>query len=144
MRAPSLDLKKKSKGAVMVETTLIAVVFLTMLFGAFDFAQFLFIHQALVERARYVARWGALADPTNTSAITDMMLYNQSTDPPAGTAGYLGLTASNVTVSTPGSGTADYRLTLLISNYSYSMFSPFIAGSYTGPNISVSVPLGQN
>jgi Flp pilus assembly protein TadG len=144
MRPVSSARRKKNKGAVMLETALISIVFLAMIIGAFDFAQFLFIHQALVERARYVARWGALNDPTNTSAITDMMLYNQPTDPPTGTAGYLGLTSSNVTVTNPGSGTDDNRLNVLISGYTYSMVSPYIAGSYNGPNISVSVPLGAN
>jgi Flp pilus assembly protein TadG len=144
MRMISLNQRQKSKGAAMLETALVSVVFLSMLIGAFDFAQFLFVHQALVERARYAARWGALSDPTNTSAITNMILYSQTTDPGNGTAGYLGLTSSNVSVTNPGSGTDDYRLAVLISNYSYSMFAPFIAGSYNGPNILVSVPLGQN
>ena len=144
MRAISHGRKKKSKGAVMLESALISIVFLSLLIGAFDFAQFLFIHQALVERARYVARWGALSDPTNKSAITDMMLYNQSTDPPAGTQGYFGLTSDNVSVTNPGAGTDDYRLSVAISNYTYSRFSPYFAGSYNGPDIEVSVPLGQN
>src|SRR5262245_27031226 len=114
----------------MLETALIFLGFFAMLIGAFDFAQFLFIHQALVERARYAARWGALIDPTNTTAITNMVLYSQPTAPTDGTSGYFGLTSSTVTVTNPGSGSDDYRVVVLISNYTYSMFSPYIAGSY--------------
>src|SRR5882672_8256898 len=134
--------RKRSKGAAMLETALIFLVFTAMLIGAFDFAQFLFIHQALVERARYAARWGALRDPTNTTAIANMILYNQATTPPNGTSGYFGLTSGMVSVANQSSGTDDYRVVVLISNYSYKMFSPYVAGSYSGPNIEVSVPLG--
>src|SRR5216684_7563022 len=101
---------KHSKGAVFLETGLVFVIFAFMLMGAFDFAQFLFIHQALVDRARSAARWGALSDPTNSSAIQNMVLYNQTTVPTGATSGVFGLTSSMVTVSTADSGTDDYRL----------------------------------
>jgi Flp pilus assembly protein TadG len=134
--------RRTSKGSVFVETALIFVVFFGMLIGAFDFGQFLFIHQALVERARYAARWGAINDPADSASITNMVLYNQGATPPVGTASYFNLTAANVTVTNPGSGTDDYRLNLELSGYSYAVFSPYIAGSHTGPRITVSVPLG--
>ncbi len=134
--------RRRSKGSVLVETALIFLVFAGMLIGAFDFGQFLFVHQALVERARSAARWGAITDPTDSASITNMVLYNQETTPPPGTGSYFNLTAGNVTVTNPGSGTDDYRLNLQVSGYSYTILSPYIAGSYTGPLISVSVPLG--
>jgi len=114
-----------------------------LILGAFDFGQFLFIHQALVERARYAARWGAIADPTNTTAIQNMVRYNQSTTPASGTASYFNLSAANVQVTNLDAGTANSRLKVLITNYPYTILSPNIAGTYTGPNISVVVPLGQ-
>jgi Flp pilus assembly protein TadG len=134
--------RRTSKGAVMLETALIFAVFAVMLIGTFDFGQFLFIHQALVERARYAARWGAINDPTDSTSITNMVLYNQSAAPPLGTSGYFNLAASNVVVSNPGSGTDNYRLNITISGYTYNILSPYIAGTYTGPTITVSVPLG--
>src|SRR5260370_1096289 len=134
--------QKQRKGAVIIETGLIFVVFAFMLMGAFDFAQFLFIHQALVDRARSSARWGAVSDPTNSSAIQNMVLYNQTTVPAGATSGVFGLTSAMVTVSTAGSGTDDYRLIVSITNYPYTMISPIIGGTYTGPNISISIPLG--
>jgi Flp pilus assembly protein TadG len=126
----------------MVETAIIFVAFILMLVGIFDFGQFLFVHQALVERARYAARWGAVNDPTNTTSITNMVLYNQSTTPQSGTPTYFNLSSANVSVTNPGSGTNDYRLTIQISGYSYLILSPYIAGTYTGIPVTVSVPLG--
>jgi len=126
---------------MMVELTLIFLVFFCLLMGAFDFGQFLFIHQALVERARFAARWGIAAypAPTNTE-IQNMMIYGQST---AGTDGYFGLTSGMVTVTSSNPNTWNARISILVSNYPYKMLSPYIAGSYTGPNISVIVPLGM-
>jgi Flp pilus assembly protein TadG len=133
--------RRNSRGSTMVEMTLIFLVFFCLLMGAFDFGQFLFIHQALVERARSAARWGMATypSPTNTE-IQNMMIYGQST---AGTNGYFGLTSGMVTVTSSNPNTWNARISILVSNYPYKMLSPYIAGNYTGPNISVIVPLGM-
>jgi Flp pilus assembly protein TadG len=132
--------KAGERGAVMIEGALIFTVFFFLLIGIFDFSQFLFLHQALVERARGAARWGLVNDPTNTTSIQNMVLYNQSA---TGTTPYFGLSTSNVAVSNPGAGTDDYRLVVQINNYRYTMLSPYIGGSYQGPNITIAVPIGQ-
>ncbi len=130
------------RGSAFVEMALIYLVFACLLIGAFDFGQFLFVHQALVERARYAVRWGAITDPTDTASIKNMVRYYQSTAPPGGTASYFNLTDSNVTVTSTGSGTDNYYLTIKISGYSFVSVSPYMAGNLTGPPITVSVPLG--
>jgi Flp pilus assembly protein TadG len=134
--------RRTSKGTAMLESSLIFIVFASLFIGAFDFGQFLLIHSSLVERARTALRWGAINGPTNTTAIRNMVLYNQSATPPAGTATYYGLTSGNLDISTSGSGTDNYLLTMRISGYSYNMLSLRIAGGYTGPAITVTVPLG--
>lgn len=134
--------RAKDRGSVIVESALIFIVFFGMLIGAFDFGQFLFVQQALVERVRFAARWGAINDPTDSASITNMVLYNQAGAPPEGTTGYMNVTAGNITVTNPDSGTDKYRLNIRVSGYSYLVLSPFIAGNYTGPLVSVSVPLG--
>lgn len=134
--------RKSRRGSVMVELSLIGIVFFVLLIGICDFGQFLFLQQAMVERARSAARWGAVTDPTNSTAIRNMVLYLQSTAPPGGTAASFGLTAAMVSVSTADAGTDNYRLVLQISGYSYTVLSPYLAGSYKGAPISVSVPLG--
>jgi hypothetical protein len=47
-----------------------------------------------------------------------------------------------VSASTADPGTDNYRLVLQISGYSFALLSPYLAGSYKGAPISVSVPLG--
>ncbi len=141
---------KRERGSVFVETALIFTTFAFMLIGTFDFGQFLFVHQSLVERARNAARWGVINDPTNHSAIQNMVLYNQSNLPGNqlgggndAPPGFLGLTSDMVQVSDVGSGTDDYRLVLLITNYPYVILSPYIGGTYRGPNIMISYPIGR-
>lgn len=125
----------------MVELSLVAVVFIVLLLGIADLGQFLFLQQALFERARTAARWGAANDPTNATAIQNVALYNQSTVP-SGSTPLLGLTADNVSVSTSGAGTNNYCLTVQISGHKYTLVSPYLAASYSGAPITVSVPLG--
>ena len=133
--------RRRQRGAALIETGLIFTIFAFMLIGAADFGQFLFIHQALVERTRNAARWGALSDPTNVTAIQNMVLYNQTTVPSGSTSGYFGLTSANVQVTNPGSGTNDSRVAIFITNYSYAVLSPYIGGTYTGPNITITYPV---
>jgi Flp pilus assembly protein TadG len=134
--------RRTSKGNVIVESALIFLVFAVLLLGTFDFGQFLFVNQAIVERARSAARWGAINDPTNHTSIVNMVLYNQSSAPTDPTATYFNLASGNVAVSDPGAGTDNYRLQIRISGYSFTSLSPYIAGNITGPAITVAVPLG--
>ena len=68
-----------------------------------------------------------------------MVLYNSAT---GSGPGYFNLTVDNVFVTNPGVGTDNYVLNVRLSGYQYIRVSPYIAGSYTGPQIIVSVPLG--
>jgi Flp pilus assembly protein TadG len=127
----------------MVETALVFLAFVILLIGAFDFGQFLFVHQALVERARSAARWGAVQDPIDPVAIQNMVLYNRASAPDGGTT-FLGLERSMITVTNPGAGTDDRRLNVAIHGYTYTVLSPNIGGTYYGPAILVSAPLGYH
>ncbi len=142
--------KKSERGNAMVEGALVFLVFAMMLIGIVDFGQFLFIHQMLTERAREAVRYGVVNDPTNQTAIQNVALYGQAsggsvpTSPSSGDVGIFNMKRSSVIVTTTGSATDDYRLLVQIQNYTYNIYSPTIAGSYTGPNITAALPLGIN
>jgi Flp pilus assembly protein TadG len=133
--------RMRRRGSTLVELTLIGGIFLVLLLAIADFAQFLFIQQVIVERARAAARWGAATDPTNSTAIQNMVLYLQPAVP-AGKAPSFGLAPSMVAVSTADGGTANYRLVVQISGFSYRVLSPYLARSYGATPVRVSVPLG--
>jgi hypothetical protein len=141
--------RKISKGSAILESSFIFLVFFCMLIGTFDFGQFLFIHQALVERSRSATRWGAVHDAT-TDEVTNMVLYGQST---AGSTGYFNLTTAMVEVtkttdtvcSTSGAFPSLYkRVTVRIHDYPYQVLSPYMAGTYNGPNITIGEPIFQD
>ena len=133
--------KRRTRGSTMVESALVMLAFTMLLVAIFDVSQLLFMHQSLVERVRVAARWGAVHDPAASTAITNYVLYGQSTSPAGGTAAY-GLTSSMVAVTTTGAGSDDYRLNVTLSNYRYTMLTPLVAGSRTGQPITASVPIG--
>jgi hypothetical protein len=133
----------RERGSVMVETALVFLAFVVLLIAVFDFGQFLFVHQALVERARSAARWGAVQDPIDPVAIQNMVLYNRPSASDGATS-YLGLERSMITVTNPGAGSDDRRLNIAIQGYTYSVLSPSISGTYYGPTILVSAPLGYH
>jgi Flp pilus assembly protein TadG len=149
MRKPTLGAGRSStRGHVMVETALIFVAFFSMLLGIFDFGQFLFLHQALVERARSATRWGAMNDATEDE-IKNKMLYDQSTNP--GGTGYFGLTSSMVVVTKTTDAicvvndptvypTLYKRINVRVQNYPYVMLSLFSGGTYNGATIAVASP----
>lgn len=141
---------QRERGSALVEGALIFLVFTMMMIGVVDFGQFLFIHQTLTERARQGVRYGVVNDPTDATSIQNVVLYGQAsggsvpTTASSGDAGIFGVLRSQVVVSAPDSATDDYRLTVKIQNYAYTIYSPLIYGSYTGPNILASLPLGAN
>jgi Flp pilus assembly protein TadG len=141
---------QRERGSALVEGALICTMFFYMLLGAMDFGQFLYIHQTLTERAREGIRYGIVNNPSDTTSIQNVVLYGQAsggsvpTTPASTDKGIFNVPRSDVTVSTTGSTTDDYRLTVQIKNYSYTMYSPIISGSYTGPNIFATLPLGIN
>lgn len=175
----------RRRGSVMVETCLCFLVFFAMMLGVFDFGQFLFIHQALVERARWALRYGvanytASTDPASassgdatcaseglTTCIENEMLYYSST---AGTTGYFGLSnadannkmvvvtsvpqydTNNSCATTPAGTSSNpmpactpyyYNEAIQITGYKYQVLSLYIAGTFTGPNIYETFPMGQ-
>ena len=134
--------RRSSTGVEMVEMSLIGVLFFVLLIGIVDFGQFLFVQQAMAERARSAARWGAVNDPTNVAGIRNMVLYSQPTSL-GNTKASFGLSASMVNVSTADAGTDNYRLVVRVSGYSLTTFSPYLASRHVGPEIRVSVPLGR-
>jgi Flp pilus assembly protein TadG len=134
--------RKQTRGSALVELALVFVLFAVLFMGIMDCSQFLFHQQLLVEKVRAAARWGALHDPSDITAIRNMVLYSQAATPTDGRRPSFSLTSSMVEVSSPDIDTDNYRLTVRLSGYSYEVISPYLARRYNGPPIVVSVPLG--
>jgi Flp pilus assembly protein TadG len=124
-----------------VELSLIFMFLVCLLVGTLDFGQFLFIHQMLTERARSAVRYGVTTTPLDTTGVRNMVLYGQTT---GSGAGVFGLTSEMVQVTVANANTDDYRLTVKVTNFPYTVLSPYISGTYHGPDIVANLPLGAN
>lgn len=132
-------------GQSLVESTLVLLLFVTMLLGVLDVGQILFAHQSLVERVRAAARWGALHPSRGPEPVVNYVLYGQPEAPAARTPGFLGLTADNVR--------AEYRaptavrpddavLHVEIVNFQTRMFLPWFGGTLVNPQpVFVTMPV---
>jgi len=128
----------REKGGAMLEGALTLGLLLTILIGTVDVGQVLLQEQALVERARAGARWGAVHG-NNATSIRNVVLY-QSTPPPVGATAPYDLTASHIAVERRDSGTTADRIQVTISGYQIRFYTPFIAGVRTGRTITAQVP----
>lgn len=121
-----MNSRKNQRGQAMLESALIMMIFLPMLIGILDFAQFLYFHQAIAERVRAAARYGAVHTFTDGSDIVNVAIYND----PAGTANGAtalvpNLTATagqngTVTATLTDAGTDDARVRVTVTNYPYN------------------------
>jgi Flp pilus assembly protein TadG len=124
----------------MVEGVLVLLVIVATLAGTLDFGQVMFVHQALVERTRMAARYAAL-NPANTTGTRNVVMYGRSDATGNGSGvGYLGIKASNVTITRSGANTNDDRVIVTISNYPLAFFTPWMARAFKGRPISASYP----
>jgi hypothetical protein len=122
----------------MLEVCLTLSLFMTMIFGIYDTGWELFYHQTLMNQARAAARYGAI-NPSSTTAIQNMVLYNTTT---GSGSGVLGLTSSNVNVSRSGTaGGSDDRIVVTITGYHYTLITFAWAGTHTGQDIIVDMPV---
>ena len=77
----------------------------------------------------------------NVAAAQNYLVYNSTTAPNGGGAGFLGLQTSNVTYQSVGTaGTSNYLLQVKVSGIPATTWIPFISGTYTLPPITATMP----
>lgn len=122
--------KRSESGQSLVESTLVLLVFFSMLLAVVDCGQVLFAHESLVERVRSAVRWGVLHPWVGQEPIVNLVLYGQPVEPNRPTSGYLGMTAANVQVHYQPSTAQhpdDEILAVGIVNFESHFFSPFFS-----------------
>src|SRR5215467_12955847 len=117
--------KRKQGGQALVESALILLIFVPVLFGILDFGQFLYLHQSLSERVRAATRYGAVHTYTDGSDMVKVAMYNDPAG--SGTSTMLpNLQNTNsagdgyVSASLSGAGTDEAFVTVTITNYPYN------------------------
>jgi len=137
---PKIPRRKNQKGANIVESALTLLVILGMLLFVMDMGRILLIQQFITERARATVR-SAVVNNWNVAAAQNYLVYNSTTAPNGGGAGFLGLQTSNVTYQSVGTaGTSNYLLQVKVSGIPATTWIPFISGTYTLPPITATMP----
>ena len=129
--------KNRERGSSLLESALILLTFIMMLIGTIDFGQVVYFHQSLVERARAAARYGVI-NPTNTTGIQNVAVYNSSTSS-GQTAVLPGLTTAMVDVQNPDINTPNARVVVTISGFPMQFFTPYLASSFNGRPVVVAM-----
>lgn len=129
----------------MVESALTITVYLAFVIATMELAQSLFMFQTYSDRARHALRLVCVRtyDATTEATIQNWIMYDQATVPEGsdGNTGYLGIRRSNISLTASLPGNSSDRLTVRISNYSYSILSYALFGrstSFTGRTIQYS------
>lgn len=142
--------RMRQRGQALIEASLLFLAFFVLMIGMLDLGQMLFLHTTLTERAQSAVRWG-VTNNYDPASITNLVLYG-NTSPGQSDQPFWGLSTSNVTVTNPGCGpnpNIDCRVTVVISGYTYNLFSAAMIGryfggsgnaTYNGQTITVSLP----
>ena len=126
--------RNRRRGSLMLESSLILLVFMMVLIGTFDISQLLFIQQSIAERVRVAARYGAV-NTYDQTAIENMVLYSQPTVPASGTPAF-SLTRAMITVARSDAGTPEDRVSVTVSNFPVEFITPVVAGIANGVAVS--------
>jgi hypothetical protein len=68
-------------------------------------------------------------------------MYGKPAAPQGNPAGFFGLEPSMVNVVRQNRWTPEDRITITISGYHYTLVTPFLAGTFTGKPIAVTLPV---
>lgn len=140
-------MKNSRRGQSMVESTLVLLVFFSLLLGVIDCGQVLFAHQSLVERVRSAVRWGVVNHWEGQDRIVNRVLYNQTEAPAGNPPAFLGLRPENVVVRHQPATSArpdDETLSVIIINYQPQFFSPWLAPMVLHPRaVSITAPMSS-
>jgi hypothetical protein len=114
---------------------------LGMILFIMDMGRILLIQQFITERARAAVR-SAVVNNWDATATKNYLVYNSTTAPNGGGAGFLGLQTSNVTYQKLGaSGTPDYMIQVKVSGIQATTWIPYISGAYTLAPITFAMPV---
>lgn len=135
---------RRQKGAAMVESALVMITLVGMIVFVMDIGRMLMTEMFITERARTAVR-GAVVNNWDSTAVANYLVYNSTTSPDnvngVAPTGYMGLQTSQVTFTALGtSGSADYRYQVKVSGLQMFTWIPWIAGRYTAPPVTVTMP----
>jgi Flp pilus assembly protein TadG len=135
--------KKSERGAALVEFSICATLFLTVIFGVLEFGRLLWTHNALTDATRRGARYATNQTRADLSAsvmqkLQNKMLYDTET---AGTTPLVnGLKPEQIKVSYDNYGIGKGSVTVKIEGYQFNFVIPLLGAKINMPQYSTTLP----
>jgi Flp pilus assembly protein TadG len=119
-------LRSSERGAALVESALVFLLFFVIFVGTMDFSRIFYYHQTLTERARAAARYAAI-HPTETAKIKNIAVFNREAATDGVPAVLSGLTTAMVQVANQDINTASARVIVTIADYPMDLVTPMLS-----------------
>jgi len=129
--------KTKERGASLVEFSIAATVFLTIMFGVIEFGRALWTHNALADAARKGARYAVVNPQSAMEDVKKMVVYG---NPEGGTQPIVeNLTTDNVDVVYDGFGMDVGTVQVTITEYDFNFIVPIVSTKMRMPNYTTTL-----
>lgn len=129
--------KKKERGASLVEFSIAATVFLTVMFAVVEFGRALWTHNALADAARRGARYAVLNEQSKIDEVKRVVVYGSLED---NTKPILdNLTTDNVDVNYDGFGMDVGTVQVTIKEYDFKFIVPIVSTTIRMPKYTTTL-----
>jgi Flp pilus assembly protein TadG len=128
--------KKGQRGASLLEFSIAATVFLTVLFAIVEFGRALWVHNALTDAARRGARYAVLHKASEIEDVKKVVVYGDLTET---TPILENLTTNNVDVVYSGFNLDQGTVRVSVHDYQFQMILPLVVSSIQMPNYTTTL-----
>lgn len=129
--------REGERGAALMEFTIAAAVFLTVMFAVIEFGRALWTHNALADAARRGARYAVNHSATDAAAVKNVAVYG---DPAGGTEPLVtNLTTNNIAVQYTNFGLDQGSASVSIVDYQFKFVVPLIGTTLNMPNYNTTL-----
>ena len=129
--------KSNERGATLVEFSIAALVFLTVMFAVIEFGRALWVHNALADAARRGARYAVVHSAGDAEKVKNVVVYgNEDGD---GTPMIPNLTTDNVSVDYSDIAVNKGRVTVSINDYEFQFVIPIVGTTITMPHYTTTL-----
>ena len=130
--------RNRQRGASLVEFSIAATVFLTMLFAVLEFGRALWVHNALTDAARRGARYAVLHPQSGSDEVKNVVVFG---DPAGGSTPLVPnlSTTANVDVFYNNFGLDKGTVSVKIKDYQFQFVIPFISTTISMPSYNTTL-----
>jgi hypothetical protein len=129
--------KDTQRGTTLVEFSIAATVFLTVMFGAMEFGRAVWTHNALADAARRGARYAAVHGQADLDDVKNVVVYG---NPDGGTKPIVeNLKTDNVQVDYAGFGLDVGTVQVSITDYEFKFVIPIFSSSIHMPKYTTTL-----